>query len=373
MFRIDKSNNKIEALKRHTFTELGYKERSHIQEWIAKEPSCLGGEELLLIQKEFAGFDGTQERLDLLAIDTKGRLVIIENKLDDTGRDVTWQAMKYASYCSNLTHKQIAKIYQDYLNKSGKEEDAEQNLNDFLGEDFYEFPVNHGMTQRIILVAANFRPEVTSTVLWLLNHQVQIQCFKATPFSLGEEQFLNLEQLIPTKDTEELMIGIADKARVEANISAKEQTRNSLRIAFWTRILAAINEKTNLYANISASNRSYIPAGIGVRGVSLNFAVSNSFGRAELYIDRGQKHENRAIFDALLDQKEKIETVFGSGLIWEPMDHRRCCRVRCDISANVSNPDDWPKMIDFMVDTMARIEKAFRDPVTQIGTQLKSQ
>lgn len=56
---------------------------------IAKAPSCLD-EELLIIQKEFDGFDGTNERLDLLALDRSGALVIIENKLDDTGRDVTW-------------------------------------------------------------------------------------------------------------------------------------------------------------------------------------------------------------------------------------------------------------------------------------------
>ncbi len=60
------------------------------------------GEELLIIQKEFDGFDETRERLDLLALDKQGSLVVIENKLDDSGRDVVWQALKYASYCSSL-------------------------------------------------------------------------------------------------------------------------------------------------------------------------------------------------------------------------------------------------------------------------------
>jgi hypothetical protein len=34
---------------------LNFRERAHLQEWIAKQPSCLG-EELLIIQKEFADF-----------------------------------------------------------------------------------------------------------------------------------------------------------------------------------------------------------------------------------------------------------------------------------------------------------------------------
>jgi len=59
------------------------------------------GEELLILQEEFDGWDETRERLDVLALDKNGRLVIIENKLDDSGKDVVWQAQKYAAYCSS--------------------------------------------------------------------------------------------------------------------------------------------------------------------------------------------------------------------------------------------------------------------------------
>lgn len=42
--------------------------------------------------------------------------------------------------------------------------------------------LNTGNDQRIIMVAAQFRKEVTSTALWLLSHRIQLKCFKATPF-----------------------------------------------------------------------------------------------------------------------------------------------------------------------------------------------
>ena len=67
-FRINTETNSIVPLTARTFGELGFKERSNLQEWIAKQPSCLG-EELLVIQKEFAGFSDTNERLDLLALE----------------------------------------------------------------------------------------------------------------------------------------------------------------------------------------------------------------------------------------------------------------------------------------------------------------
>ena len=92
MFVIDKIKNRIEKVESTTFKQLGFKERENLQEWIANNPSCLN-EDLLIVQKEFDGFNDTNERLDLLALDKQGNLVIIENKLDDTGPDFTWQVL----------------------------------------------------------------------------------------------------------------------------------------------------------------------------------------------------------------------------------------------------------------------------------------
>src|ERR1700730_17893558 len=137
MFKIDTASNSIMSLTIRTFGDLGFSERSNLQEWIAKEPSCLG-EELLVIQKESFGFSDTHERLDLLALDKQGSLVLIENKLDDTGRDVTWQALKYASYCSGLSKENVRQVYQEFLDKVEPSADARALLTEFLEVDDYE-------------------------------------------------------------------------------------------------------------------------------------------------------------------------------------------------------------------------------------------
>ena len=84
LFRIDPSTHESEEVQEVDFTHLGFRERRNIQEWIAANPGILG-EELLIIGKEFSGFDRTNERLDLLAVDVDGRLVVIELKRDDSG------------------------------------------------------------------------------------------------------------------------------------------------------------------------------------------------------------------------------------------------------------------------------------------------
>ena len=346
---------------------LGLRERAHLQEWIAKYPLVLG-EELLIIQKEFAGFSDTQERLDLLALDKEGSLVIIEHKLDDTGRDVTWQALKYASYCARLTKEEIRQIYQDYLDRTEPNQKADDRLSAFFDvEDFQELTLNKGLTQRIIMVAANFRKEVTSTVLWLMNFKIRIQCFKVTPFSMDDNLFLNVEQIIPTKDAEEFMIGIAGKAIEEIEDAEAEQRRHRIRREFWAKVIDAMAERSDLYRNISAGTQGWISAGTGVRGIRLSFAATKNYARAELYIDRGDRNENKRIFDALFSQRQAIEADFGGELIWERLDDRQFSRVKAEAEGNIYDEERWKGMIEYMTDAMVRLEKAIKGRVREVA------
>ncbi|GAM62058.1 putative inner membrane protein [Vibrio ishigakensis] len=99
--------------------------------------------------------------------------------------------------------------------------------------DLSEVVLNSGMDQRLMLVAANFRKEVTSTALWLLSHDIQVQCFKVTPYAMAEELFLNVEQIIPTPEAQELMIGMNAKEAEEKNTEAELKNRHRIRMAFW--------------------------------------------------------------------------------------------------------------------------------------------
>lgn len=371
MFRIDQVNNTIQPLRMRSFAELGFRERSNLQEWVSKYPSCLG-EDLLILQKEFAGFSDTMERLDLLALDKEGRLVIIENKLDDTGRDVTWQAIKYASYCASLKTDNICTIYQEHLQRSGQEGLASELIADFLDvDDLSEITLNRGLTQRIMLVAAQFRKEVTSSVLWLSNFKLQIQCFKVTPWSMGDDLFLNVEQIIPVKDAQDFVIGLADKAQDEAVASNAEASRHVIRREFWGEVLKAMQGRSSLYSNISPSQANWISTGTGVRGIGYHLAATGRYGRAEIYIDRGEQGESKFVFDRLYEDREAIETAFGGQLVWERLDHRRASRIKAEIAADIFEKAEWESMIAFMVDAMCRLESAFREPLQRIGAELR--
>jgi len=373
MYRINKKDNVIQKLEERKFSELGFREREHLQEWLAHDPEALG-ESLLIIQKEFNGFDGTNERLDLLALDKDGNLVVIENKLDDTGKDVTWQALKYVSYCSTLTKSQIVDIYQKYLDKYEVGSNAIDKIVEFLEEeDFESLILNKGTSQRIIFVANHYRTEVTSTVLWLLEQQIQIQCFKATPYSMGEELFLQIDQIIPTPEAKEYMIGINAKEKESKNSETDLKNRHHIRLEFWKQLLQTAKESgSDLFNNISPTKDHWLSAGSGMRGVRFTYVFMKQAARVELYISRSSTEENKFVFDEFYKIKDEIEKKFGNTLEWERLDNKKASRVKYEKPFDGYNKDVWNEMIPFMVESMNKLERAFKEPLAKINAQLKA-
>ena len=116
-----------------------------------------------------------------MAVDVDGRLVVIELKRDDTGVDVHWQAIRYASYLHRADADGIVAMLATYTNVS--ESIARSALVQHLGSDDDLNALNND--QRIILVSHRFAPEVTSAALWLNEKAGDgdlITCIQLTPY-----------------------------------------------------------------------------------------------------------------------------------------------------------------------------------------------
>ena len=373
MFKVDISENRLVRLEKKRFAALNFRERDHLQEWIVGMPGVLG-EELLIVQKEFDGFADTRERLDLLALDKEGRLVVIENKLDDSGRDVVWQALKYVAYCSTLKKAEIVKIYQNYLDRCFEGQDAVTNLIEFLDvEDLDDTVLNAGNEQRLILVAANFRKEVTATVLWLIGHGIRVQCFRVLPYSLGEEVLIDLQQIIPVPEAADYMIGMAAKESEEKSVQGAQKRIEERRMAFWTRILEEFRRRgVARYANISPSKNHWLASATGVSGCrySLIFSKKKEV-RVELYLARSRA-ENKWIFDQLERKRQEIEEWFGAELQWQRLDDGKASRICYSHPYAGSNEENWPAIIEWLCEHIIKLEDAFSEPLAHLSQELKS-
>ncbi len=162
------------------------------------------------------------------------------------------------------------------------------------------------------------------------------------------------------------MVSLASKALDEAEETANAKARNALRREFWTQVLEALKGKTSLFQNVSPSTDGNIDVTSGASRVKFILAAGLLYARAEAHIDRKDKAENKAIFDALYAQKDQLEKDFGGKLEWERLDDRIASRIKSEIPGNIYlERDDWPPLIAHMVDAVVRLEKAFRRPDCQ--------
>lgn len=195
MFRVDIENKRLIELRLTGFSEQKLRERFDIQEWIEKSPTILG-EELLVIGKEVTLPSG--KRLDLLCIDKAAALVVVELKRDDSGASVEWQAIKYASYCSNFLPEEIFRQYAKYLSLT--DGDASKAIEEFIDVDMESLNAD----QRIILASKEFNSEVISAVLWLREFGVDIQCTRLAPYiDTSGNLFIKPETIIPLPEAKD--------------------------------------------------------------------------------------------------------------------------------------------------------------------------
>jgi hypothetical protein len=213
LYRIHPREKYLQAVKEIEFSDFQFRERYDIQEWVESTPEILG-EKLLIVSKELSSFTDTKERLDLLALDKSGNTVIVELKRDDSGLNMEWQAIKYASYLSKFTPEEIIDRYSRYLSKvDGTQEidttTAEQQILEFVEQESAE---ELNRKQRIILVSHRFAKEVTSAVNWLItNNRMDIRCVQLIPYFDQDKDtyYIESQLILPLPGEDDLAIRAA--------------------------------------------------------------------------------------------------------------------------------------------------------------------
>jgi hypothetical protein len=161
---------------------------------------------------------------------------------------------------------------------------------------------------------------------------------------------------------------MANKTREEVETQEQNKERHNVRLNFWKEYLKEMNKVSTLYQNVSPSKDAWIGCGSGMSSVGYNSVATRNYVRIELYINSGDKENNKAIFDALASKKEKIEAEFGEPLTWERLDNNVTARVKFELSnVSIFNEQDWTKMIAFMVDAVPRFERAFKKRIQELN------
>lgn len=218
----------------------GIKEE-HIRDLLAKQLQALDEEtKIMFIAREYGSWEDSNRRIDILAIeptDEGGRLVVIELKREKNGGHAELQALRYAAMVATHTFSDLVSALTWERNKSDSsfsKDQAEKELISFLGKSAAE-EVKLSEAPRIVLVAPSFSKEITTTVLWLMQHTLlEIACYTVTLYSIsGTTKALHFDKLLPLEEQEDHLI----KVRAKLVQEAEQEKVKAHRMAKATSIL----------------------------------------------------------------------------------------------------------------------------------------
>lgn len=220
------THDAIAPLAATTFEERQLRETADLQRLLRNHIAVVASD-LLVIAEEFAEWSDSRRRIDLLAIDREGHLVVLELKRGEEGGHMDLQAIRYAAMVSSMTFERAKAVFQSFLDRHQPGEDAESRLLEFLQWDEPR-EEEFGRDVRIVLVAADFSKEVLTSVLWLNERDLDIRCVRLKPYLLNSELVLDVQQVIPLPEAEEYQVRLREKAIVQ-----RESVRLSGPTGYW--------------------------------------------------------------------------------------------------------------------------------------------
>ena len=342
-------------------------ERRDLQRLLRTQIQVLDSD-LFVISEEFDQWVESSRRIDLLCIDTDANIVIVELKRSEDGGYMELQAIRYAAMISTLTFAQLVDAHRQYLQKLGQDvAAAEQNILSFLKWDVPDDD-RFANEVRIVLAAADFSKELTTSVLWLNDQGLDISCVRLKPYRDADGTVLiDVQQLIPLPEATSYQTQI--KAKEQAGRVERAQ-RHDLRFRFWTELLKYARTRTDLHAGRSPGFYNWIGGSIGRQGFQLNYAVRERDSQVELYIDLGpnKDEQNLMMFSELKEHRSEIEAATGGELDWQELPNSRACRIRRVIQGGYRSPEsDWPMLHENLVEEMMALDSAFRPLVYKLS------
>ncbi len=314
-----------------TLEEAGLEERADLQEWVLSNPAILGPA-VKVVTFEFEGVPTAagagRDRISVLGLGADGRLVVAELK---SGRapDTEVGAVKYAAMASRTLPESLADYFVRFQQRRQLPMTAEEALAELqahapdLSQETLRRP-------RIVLLAREFSPLVTASVVWMCEMGLDISLMQISAFrsyvygraGSGNVPMISVSQLYPLREVEEFTISperrlakemaeskrrVHDASTVRRLVTSESVAdgtiftfvpRSDISFELRTQLEEWLNAdparrtahwQNSLSAPLvwDADKAAYTPAGLVSRIVELATGVSREFPGSQWWRDRG--------------------------------------------------------------------------------------
>lgn len=363
LYQINSGN--LSKVTETTFAAEKIFERQDLQRLLKSDISALG-DDLMVIGEEFGDWEDSKRRIDLLCLDKRANVVVVELKRTEDGGHMELQAVRYAAMVASMTLDRAIATYTKYLKDDSSRERATSEILEFLEADSVDEVELTGEV-RILLVSADFSSELTTAVIWLNKQGLDITCIRFIPYRLGESILIDVSQIIPLPEAADYEVKIREQ---NLEVKKAKSARHEIFRKFWSQLIERSKERTQLLANRSTSSDHWLNAGIGRAGFSLALVLTKQIASVECYIRDGNKLDQWSTdaFNALRANSEAIEAKFGRKLIWDDLPERKGCRISYEIEGGwQSPPDEWPTLQDQMIGLLIDLESALKPEIQKLA------
>ncbi len=213
--------NRIVGLQTTTFQEKGVKERGDLQRLLRDRIDIIAPD-TMVVSEEFGDWEDSKRRIDLLGLDRSANLIVFELKRAQDYQATELQAIRYAAMISSMTFEQVVSAHQAFLDKREIERDAQAAILEFLEWD-QPYASRFAQSVRIVLVAEDFSKELTTSVMWLNERDLDIRCVRFQPYELDGRTLVDVQQTIPLPEAADYQIRIKRKEQQERVAQAGER------------------------------------------------------------------------------------------------------------------------------------------------------
>jgi len=305
----------IGRIERVPLRDVWKHEASDFTKWLEENIDILADEldiELSSAERETSAGDFS---VDIMAEDSSGNPVIIENQLERSDHDHLGKVITYLTMMEAKT---------------------------------------------AIWIVKDPRPEHVKAITWLNESSSgSFYMLKIEAVRIGESEPAPLLTKI---------VGPSEEVRSTGDTKKRLGEQQKVRRRFWEGLLNKAKERSDLFSRCTPSTKNWISAGSGTSRAWYRYVVSQHDARIAFYIRGGDADETDQIYGYLLDSRNLIEEAFGDPLEWNPRNGKKSCNISKTISVGGYRDDQerWPKIHDTVIAAMMKLEKAFSPHIEKL-------
>lgn len=210
----------------------------------------------------------------------------------------------------------------------------------------------------IVWITTGFRPEHRAAIDWLnqrTDERTRVFGVVIHVVRIGDsEPAPNFELVAQPNDWNK------EVKRGTSSGGGETGKKAALYREFWDLVLERIKVQHPTWTRRTTTKQPFCDTTLGVAGVVGSMVWTREGLLSQIYFQADDPPLTAARFAALLERRTAFESVLGEAATWDPMDGRKASRVYL-VSGfdDVSDRARWPEMVDWLVDSQARLRAAW--------------